>query len=407
MAYVLKKTNGTTLTTIEDGTINSSSAPITLVGRNYSGYGQSINQNLIKMVENFAYNVQPSNPLTGQLWYDTDNKCLKAFNGTRFKPIAYVDTATGSPVDSVTGDLWFNESEQKLYFYNGTNYVLIGPQFTGLASNNLILPAIVRDNAGIDHYILKHQIQNAVDESLSTVAISSADEFTPSATIVGFPTIKKGITLPNVNNLGVSSAPTNTSYLWGTASDSLRLGGSAATDYVLKAAPAFTEQVLVNTVAGISIRSGALRFHIDQTDPSTANISLGNESTSGNTLKFNLLVSSTLVEIIRLTSSGNLAILPNSETSSRPVNIGASDRRFSTAYVRNINVESGVSSATGTFTGEVAAETVTASKAMTTAYYANAGARDTAITAPVTGMIVLVGTHFQGYDGVSWVNLNV
>lgn len=39
-------------------------------------------------------------------------------------------------------------------------------------------------------------------------------------------------------------------------------------------------------------------------------------------------------------------------------------------------------------------------------YYANTGARDAAIPSPTTGMIVLVGFTFQGYNGSSWVSLS-
>lgn len=51
-------------------------------------------------------------------------------------------------------------------------------------------------------------------------------------------------------------------------------------------------------------------------------------------------------------------------------------------------------------------QTVAASSFITTGVYANATARNNAITAPVPGTIVLVGTVFQGYNGASWVNLS-
>lgn len=312
MAYVLKKTDGTTLVTIEDGSINTSATPLTLVGRNYSGYGQSINQNLIKITENFAHNVQPSKPLTGQLWFDTGSKTLKAYNGIRFKPLTYVDSASSSPSDSVKGDLWFNETEQKLYFYNGTKYVLVGPQFTGLASNNLVLPAQVQDTDGVTHNILKHQLQNAVDGSLSVVAITSGEEFTlgTSSSITGYSTIKKGITFPNVNNLGVSSNALNTYYLWGTASDSLSLGGSLASEYVLKDNPTFNSQVSINSITGITINAGSLRLYVEEPfGNKQANITAGN----GNLIKFNARLSNQIANVINVSSSGDLALLPSSD----------------------------------------------------------------------------------------------
>lgn len=70
MAYTIIRSDGTTLTTIADGTINTSSTSIGLPGRNFSGYGQTLDTNMVRMLENFASANVPSNPIRGQLWYD-------------------------------------------------------------------------------------------------------------------------------------------------------------------------------------------------------------------------------------------------------------------------------------------------------------------------------------------------
>ena len=82
MSYIIRKTNGTTLGTILDGTLDTAATSLSLVGRNYSNYGQVMTDNLVSMVENFAYNISPSNPLAGQLWYDTGTSRLKVYTGT-------------------------------------------------------------------------------------------------------------------------------------------------------------------------------------------------------------------------------------------------------------------------------------------------------------------------------------
>ena len=71
MAYTIIRSNGSTLTTIQDGTINTTSTSLGLPGRNYAGYGQTLNTNLVKLTENFAYDTPPANPLKGQLWFNT------------------------------------------------------------------------------------------------------------------------------------------------------------------------------------------------------------------------------------------------------------------------------------------------------------------------------------------------
>lgn len=76
MAYTIVKTDGTILTTIADGTINTTSTSIGLPGRNYAGYGQQLDTNFVHQLENFASPTPPPNSLRGQLWADTSNSSV-------------------------------------------------------------------------------------------------------------------------------------------------------------------------------------------------------------------------------------------------------------------------------------------------------------------------------------------
>ena len=76
MAYTIVKSDGTVLTTIADGTINTTSTSFGLPGRNYAGYGQALDTNFVHQVENFADTTPPPNPLRGQLWFNTNNSTL-------------------------------------------------------------------------------------------------------------------------------------------------------------------------------------------------------------------------------------------------------------------------------------------------------------------------------------------
>ena len=76
MAYTIVKSDGTVLTTIADGTINTTSTSLGLPGRNYAGYGQSLDTNFVHAMENFADSTPPANPLRGQLWYNTNASTL-------------------------------------------------------------------------------------------------------------------------------------------------------------------------------------------------------------------------------------------------------------------------------------------------------------------------------------------
>jgi len=68
MAYKINKTNGALLVDLIDGTVDTNSTSLTLVGRNYSGYGEAFNENFVKLLENFSNTNSPTNPIAGQLW---------------------------------------------------------------------------------------------------------------------------------------------------------------------------------------------------------------------------------------------------------------------------------------------------------------------------------------------------
>ena len=76
MAYTNIKSHGTNLTTIDDGTINTTSTSLGLPGRNYAGYGQVLDTNFVHQLENYAASTLPANPLREQLWFNTNNSTL-------------------------------------------------------------------------------------------------------------------------------------------------------------------------------------------------------------------------------------------------------------------------------------------------------------------------------------------
>ncbi len=76
MAYTIVKSDGTVLTTIADGTIETTSTSLGLPGRSFSAYGEALNTNFVHSVENFASASPPANPLRGQLWFNTSTNIL-------------------------------------------------------------------------------------------------------------------------------------------------------------------------------------------------------------------------------------------------------------------------------------------------------------------------------------------
>ena len=99
MAYTINLTDGTIFATIADGTINTSSSMI-LVGKNYAGYGEFLDENFIHLLENGANTTPPGAPLTGQLWWDKTNGVMKAYNGTVFKTIGSATSSATAPTSN-------------------------------------------------------------------------------------------------------------------------------------------------------------------------------------------------------------------------------------------------------------------------------------------------------------------
>jgi hypothetical protein len=76
VSYTILRTNGSLLTSIPDGTVNTTSTPLSLPGRNFASYGQIVDTNFVHQLENFADSTPPNNAIRGQLWYNTTANVL-------------------------------------------------------------------------------------------------------------------------------------------------------------------------------------------------------------------------------------------------------------------------------------------------------------------------------------------
>jgi len=127
MTYKINKTDGSLITEVIDSAIDQTATDITLIGKNVSGYGEFINENFVKILENFANTSQPNNPLAGQLWFDTSENRLKVYDGLGFKNGSGPVVSGTAPTTAIQGDFWIDSAENQLHFYTGTNRVLAGP----------------------------------------------------------------------------------------------------------------------------------------------------------------------------------------------------------------------------------------------------------------------------------------
>jgi len=253
MAYTINKTDGTTLTTVADGTVNTSSTSLSIFGKNYSGYGELLNENLVQILENFANTTSPSNVITGQLWFDSSAGILKVYNGSEFKPTGGVRTGTSTPASSnVTGDLFFNTTDDQLYVYDGSSFILIGPLFKAGSGVSGVAVEDVADSLAGTQTIVKIQVGG------TNVAVISKTEFTPTdpTLVSAYGTIKKGYNLSS----GISNNLYN-----GTATNAQQLGGVVAANYLRSDTGDTTSGSLtIANDSGLTIGSGSdLSLSID------------------------------------------------------------------------------------------------------------------------------------------------
>ena len=225
MAYKINNTFGTLLVSLADGTIDVATTDLTLIGKGYAGFGEKLNENLVKLLENFNNTSAPTNKITGQLWYDQTNKQLNVYTGTKFKPVGSTTNSASAPVNAVQGDLWFDTSNTQLYVYNGTAWTLIGPTTVAGSGVTQVISETSPDDAGVNQSYLKLVANDAVVGVVSNVAFTPNATDTTSAALIsaGFSSVAQGIQLSST----VSSAKFR-----GTATDSDALGGVAAANYL-------------------------------------------------------------------------------------------------------------------------------------------------------------------------------
>lgn len=291
MAYTINLTDGTIFATIADGTINTSSS-MTLVGKNYAGYGEFLDENFIHLLENSSNTTAPPAPLTGQLWWDKTNNLLKVYNGSTFKTISAATASASAPTGNVTGDLWFDTVNQQLKVWTGSQWLLVGPQFTaGTGVTGAIVETIV-DNVSVSHVVIKLYVEDSV------VGIISKDAaFTPQAAITGFTTVRPGITLSTLVGAQVP-------LFQGTATDSQTLDGLDSASF--------------------------LRSDANDTTSGTLGILNDTGLTVGADQDFRASVTGTTVTLANQTSNGNIAFSVNiSGTPTTVMNINGANGTIS------------------------------------------------------------------------------
>lgn len=309
MAYTINLTDGTVFATIADGTINTSSS-MTLIGKNYPGYGEFLDENFIHLLENSADVVQPGAPITGQLWYDKSTNSLRVFNGTLFKFLSVSTASASAPIGNQVGDLWYDTTNAQLKVYTGSQWLLVGPQFTAGTGTTGAIVDTITDNTSNSHIVIKFYVNDDV------IAILSKDPaFTPQAAIPGWGTnqqVRPGLTMSTFSS----------SYLF--------QGTATAAQTLVSGNVAFTPSSFMQTANNAS---------------TTGTLSVLNNSglSVGVNSDFRVTVAGTAVSVNNQTSGGNLTIGVNiGGTPTTALSIPGTTGIVGVLGITNLNAGNGV-----------------------------------------------------------------
>jgi hypothetical protein len=170
MAYLINKSDGTALVTIEDGVLDTSTS-VGLLGRNYTGYGEIQNENFVFLLENFSNSNPPSRPMRGQSWYDSSNNRMNVYTGTEWAPISSA-TISESPPPAVMGALWLRTSSNQLSIFNGNVWTVIGPEAVEGFGETKAMSSVLKDTNNIDHAVILMKINGQVQGIWSSESFS-------------------------------------------------------------------------------------------------------------------------------------------------------------------------------------------------------------------------------------------
>jgi hypothetical protein len=219
MSYTLRLTDGKILLTLADQQLDSVSTSLTLIGKNVNAYGDDINTNFIHLLENFANTTPPTSPLSGQLWFNTNEQRMYFYNNSlQFKPVGGPVVSASEPVGLVSGDLWIDTTAKQLKFYDGSNLITAGPGYNATLGKSGVLTETVLDSS-----FTNRTVSNIYSNG-SLIGIISDSQFTLNtslSTSTGISTVNNGI------NLAVGTK------FYGTATNAESLNGVNAADILV------------------------------------------------------------------------------------------------------------------------------------------------------------------------------
>jgi hypothetical protein len=346
MAYSVDTHSGGRTFIVEDGTVNNE-LDVRLVGKNFSGYGEIQNENVLHLLENFAGLKPPAKPINGQIWFDSSVKKLRFWDSStsKWKTTGGIESASVAPSGLAIGDLWWDEKNKQLYAYDGNTYTLIGPQSVpGIGTSEMKVQSVT-DTDSNTHVIIAAYVNGKVMYVISNSLAFTLDG--PSKVLLGSPseastnefnTVYPGITMIGTSVGGISlpenqdANSTSNGIIWGTASSAVGLVGpdNSVLDYnnFLSADTElgnFASQVNFSDEGYLLGNNNQLLVRISE-NPLEANTPIFKNQV-GNTLKFQTTVSGVGTKTPLTLVANDILPSENNET-----DLGSTALKFKNVY---------------------------------------------------------------------------
>jgi len=352
MSYTITASDSTVNITIADGAINETSTSLSLPGPNYLGYGQVLDQNLLKLLTNFASNTAPvGTSVQGQLWFNKATQTLNVYTNQGYSPVSGVTISNTTPTNPSAGEIWFNSATEQTYMYYNGAFVLIGPMYTSAQGTSGAIPVKLYDigGTGATHNVLQMQYGGTI------IAMFSSDPaFQPSPAINGFPWVYSGLTIntsifsttgqfyanantaaylptdPTIQNIqnNINLLSGNISSVSAAATASVNAANVALTNYINSISSSITSQL---AAAEVTLTNQSNQIVAAAT--ANLNATIANVEAFANSIVANLSgIESNLNALSSLTVSTILAIESNVATLQSEVYTNASVAAYLPSY---------------------------------------------------------------------------
>ena len=297
MSYTINNTQGTNITNLQPGTTTTVGG-ITLIGKNYTGYGEIIAEDFVRLLENQANSTNPSGALTGQLWYDTSENVLKAYDGSAWDRL-FTTVSTSAPSSPTAGTTWLDTDDKTFNIYDGTNW-----QAAPVATSSMLSGA----------RIVTTQLESA--GSWSGEPANRVNGYTDGSII----NVQLVIGKDSAGNEEVIA-------VFSPASFNIEPSGTATISYTTQAVDVYNSFSSTHANAGAQSLTAGLNLRdtfVTDSEQNTANnlVDYADSSITYNSTEIMILSKTTAQE-----HQGDL--LPNTDNS---INLGSSSKKYATIY---------------------------------------------------------------------------